>query len=98
MLSQTFKLSTEESFERCSSNQQLMSSVITLSPHDKAFYRPGSKIFFTVGNKNKVLESILLQVFTSISPPFQQVAMMLKNWICNLNDHSSKKLLMDPGS
>ena len=72
-----------------------MSSLINLSPHDKTLYRPGSKIFFTVGNKHKVLESILFQVFTSISPPFQQVSMLLKNWICNLNDHSSKKIITD---
>jgi hypothetical protein len=49
-------------------------------------FKNGTKIFFTVGNYNKVLESILFQTFSTISPQFRCIAVILKKFIMDLND------------
>ena len=64
-----------------------MSSLIALNPlKGSSSFKPGTKIFFTVGNQNKVYESILFQFYTTISPPFKAVAVILKKWVTDLND------------
>lgn len=80
-----FKLSIEKSYGRGTSFQQLMSSLITLNVQKKdSKFKAGSKIYLTVGNFNKSLESILLQVFSTINPEFKCLASILKKWICDL--------------
>ena len=49
-------------------------------------FKAGTKIFFTVGNENKVLESLLFQIYSNISPQFKCVSVILKKWILHQND------------
>lgn len=94
VLKDRFQLEVEESYERGTSSQQLMSSLITLVPlKNSSLFKPGTKIYFTVGNYNKVLESVLLQLYSTLSPQFKCVAAVLKKWINDLNE---KKLPIKP--
>lgn len=51
-----FDLECEERFDRGKSFLQLMNNVLTLQPTSKK-WKAGTRIFITVGNRNKVLES-----------------------------------------
>jgi hypothetical protein len=64
-----------------------MSSLLTLNPiKHSTMFKAGTKIFFTVGNENKVLESLLFQIYSYISPQFKCVSVILKKWILHQND------------
>ena len=62
-----FDLQCEERFDRGKSFLQLMKSVLTLNPTSKK-WKAGTRIFITVGNREKYLESLLLQIYGTISP------------------------------
>jgi hypothetical protein len=75
-----------ESYERGTSNVQLMSSVITLSHlRGSTVFRNGTKIFFTSGNYNKTLESIMIQIYCTLNPEFKCLSVMLKKWVNDIS-------------
>lgn len=90
-LGSRFELDLEESYKKRITFQQLMSSVLSLSPTKKnSMWRQGTKIYFTAGNHAKVLESILLQIYCSISPQFNFVSVVLKKWVNDINEMNLK--------
>lgn len=56
-----YKLNLETSYHKQSSRNQLTSDLLSLVPVSSSSpFKYGSRIFFTAGNTNKVLESILM--------------------------------------
>jgi len=68
-----------------------MNQVLNMMPtppnkyDDKIFWNPNTRIHITSGNKDKILESILIQILCTISPQFNTVAVILKKWIADIN-------------
>ena len=67
-----------------------MSNILQMHPaKGSKKFKNGSRIYISTGNLAKVYESILLQVYTTISPQFKCIAVVLKKFIIDMNDHKS---------
>jgi hypothetical protein len=69
-----------------------MNRAINIIPHHYKTYnsffnwKPGTKIHVTSGNHGKVLESLLIQIYCTLSESFNNISSLLKKFINELNE------------
>lgn len=87
-LDKIFDLQVEASYRRKKRNfLQIQKQVLLIEPKLRSSkWSKGTRIYVTVGNHNKILESLLIQIFCSVSKQFLTLSLLFKRFISEISN------------